>query len=267
MLYLCICNVIVVGLGKGGVGKFIMVVNLVVVLVCLGVCVGFLDVDIYGFSVLMMFGLSGCLESLDNKLIELLCVFGVEIMFIGYLIEDEMLMIWCGLMVMLVMMQFFNDMLWDDLDYLLIDLLLGIGDIQLMLIQKILLVGVVIVIMLQDIVMLDVKKVLKMFEKVEVLVLGLVENMVVYICSNCGYVEYLFGQGGGECMVVQYGVLLFGLLLLDIGIWEQGDVGILIVVVVLDLLVVQVYLWVVEWLVEEMGKCLWVSILILFLLF
>lgn len=213
-----------------------------------------------------MLGLFGCLESLDNKSIEFLCVFGVDIMLIGYLIEEDILMIWCGLMVILVMIQLFNDILWDDLDFLLIDLLLGMGDIQLILIQKILLVGVVIVIMLQDIVMLDVKKVLKMFEKVEVLVLGIVENMVVYMCSSCGYIEYLFGEGGGECMVVQYGVLLLGLLLLQIGICEQGDVGMLIIVVQLDLVLVQVYCYVVQCLIEEVGKCSWVLILILFLL-
>ncbi len=247
-------NVIAVGSGKGGVGKSTTAVNLAVALARLGARVGLLDADIYGPSVPTMLGLSGRPESPDNKSIEPLRAFGVETMSIGYLIEDETPMIWRGPMATSAMTQFFNDTLWDDLDYLLIDLPPGTGDIQLTLTQKIPLAGAVIVTTPQDIATLDAKKALKMFEKVEVPVLGIVENMAVHTCSNCGQVEHLFGDGGGQRMAAQYGVPLLGSLPLDIGIREQGDVGTPIVAAAPESPAAKAYLAAAERLVEEMGK-------------
>nr|WP_276540882.1 iron-sulfur cluster carrier protein ApbC [Stenotrophomonas chelatiphaga] len=218
-------NVVAVGSGKGGVGKSTTSVNLAVALQQLGVRVGLLDADIYGPSVPAMMGLSGRPESPDNKSIEPPRAFGVDTMSIGYLIDDETPMIWRGPMATSAMTQFFNDTLWDDLDVLLIDLPPGTGDIQLTLTQKIPLAGAVIVTTPQDIATLDARKALKMFEKVEVPVLGIVENMAVHTCSNCGQVEHLFGHGGGEKMAAQYGVPLLGSLPLQIDIREQGDAG------------------------------------------
>ncbi len=247
-------NVIAVGSGKGGVGKSTTAVNLAVALAKLGARVGLLDADIYGPSVPAMLGLSGRPESPDNKSIEPMRAFGVETMSIGYLIEDETPMIWRGPMATSAMTQFFNDTLWDDLDYLLIDLPPGTGDIQLTLTQKIPLAGAVIVTTPQDIATLDAKKALKMFEKVEVPVLGIIENMAVHTCSNCGQVERLFGQGGGERMAAQYGVPLLGSLPLEIGIREQGDAGTPITAAAPDSLAGQAYLRAAERLVEEMAK-------------
>ncbi|MNK42400.1 Septum site-determining protein MinD [compost metagenome] len=247
-------NVIAVGSGKGGVGKSTTAVNLAVALAKLGARVGLLDADIYGPSVPAMLGLSGRPESPDNKSIEPMRAFGVETMSIGYLIEDETPMIWRGPMATSAMTQFFNDTLWDDLDYLLIDLPPGTGDIQLTLTQKIPLAGAVIVTTPQDIATLDAKKALKMFEKVEVPVLGIIENMAVHTCSNCGQVEHLFGQGGGERMAAQYGVPLLGSLPLEIGIREQGDAGTPITAAAPDSLAGQAYLRAAERLVEEMAK-------------
>jgi len=218
-------NVVAVASGKGGVGKSTTSVNLAVALQQLGARVGLLDADIYGPSVPAMMGLSGRPESPDNKSIEPPRAFGVDTMSIGYLIEDETPMIWRGPMATSAMTQFFNDTLWDDLDVLLIDLPPGTGDIQLTLTQKIPLAGAVIVTTPQDIATLDARKALKMFEKVEVPVLGIVENMAVHTCSSCGHVEHLFGHGGGEKMAAQYGVPLLGSLPLQIDIREQGDAG------------------------------------------
>ena len=218
-------NVVAVGSGKGGVGKSTTSVNLAVALQQLGYRVGVLDADIYGPSVPAMLGLSGRPESPDNKSIEPPRAFGVDTMSIGYLIEDETPMIWRGPMATSAMTQLFNDTLWDDLDVLLIDLPPGTGDIQLTLTQKIPLAGAVIVTTPQDIATLDARKALKMFEKVEVPVLGIVENMAVHTCGHCGQVEHLFGAGGGERMAAQYGVPLLGSLPLQIEIREQGDAG------------------------------------------
>lgn len=247
-------NVIAVGSGKGGVGKSTTAVNLAVALARQGARVGILDADIYGPSVPAMFGLSGRPESPDNKSIEPMRAFGVDTMSIGYLIEDETPLIMRGPRATAAMTQLFEDTLWDDLDYLLIDLPPGTGDIQLTLTQKIPLAGAVIVTTPQDIATLDAKKALKMFEKVEVPVLGIVENMAVHTCSNCGQVEHLFGAGGGERMAVQYGVPLLGSLPLEIGIREQGDAGTPIVVAAPDSAAAQAYLRAAQRLVEEVGK-------------
>ena len=234
-------NVIAVGSGKGGVGKSTTAVNLALALAADGARVGVLDADVYGPSIPAMLGLSGRPDSPDNKSIEPMRAFGVEAMSIGLLVDQDTPMIWRGPMATSALMQLFNDTLWGDLDYLLIDLPPGTGDIQLTLAQKIPVAGAVIVTTPQDIATLDAKKALKMFEKVEVPVLGIVENMAVHTCSNCGHVEHLFGQGGGERMAAQYGVPLLGSLPLDIAIREQGDAGQPVVVAAPDSAVAQAY--------------------------
>ena len=234
-------NVIAVGSGKGGVGKSTTAVNLALALAAEGARVGLLDADVYGPSIPAMLGLSGRPDSPDNKSIEPMRAFGVEAMSIGLLVDQDTPMIWRGPMATSALMQLFNDTLWGDLDYLLIDLPPGTGDIQLTLAQKIPVAGAVIVTTPQDIATLDAKKALKMFEKVEVPVLGIVENMAVHTCSNCGHVEHLFGQGGGERMAAQYGVPLLGSLPLDIAIREQGDAGQPVVVAAPDSSVAQAY--------------------------
>ena len=234
-------NVIAVGSGKGGVGKSTTAVNLALALAAEGARVGLLDADVYGPSIPAMLGLSGRPDSPDNKSIEPMRAFGVEAMSIGLLVDQDTPMIWRGPMATSALMQLFNDTLWGDLDYLLIDLPPGTGDIQLTLAQKIPVAGAVIVTTPQDIATLDAKKALKMFEKVEVPVLGIVENMAVHTCSSCGHVEHLFGQGGGERMAAQYGVPLLGSLPLDIAIREQGDAGQPVVVAAPDSAVAQAY--------------------------
>jgi len=247
-------NVIAVGSGKGGVGKSTTSVNLAVALQQLGARVGVLDADIYGPSVPAMLGLSGRPESPDNKSIEPMRAFGVDTMSIGYLVEDETPLIMRAPRATAALTQLFEDTLWDDLDYLLIDLPPGTGDIQLTLVQKIPLAGAVIVTTPQDIATLDAKKALKMFEKVEVPVLGIVENMAVHTCSNCGHVEHLFGEGGGERMAAQYGVPLLGSLPLQIDIREQGDAGSPITAVQPESTAGQAYRRAAERLVEAVGK-------------
>ena len=247
-------NVIAVGSGKGGVGKSTTAVNLAVALQQLGARVGVLDADIYGPSVPAMLGLSGRPESPDNKSIEPMRAFGVETMSIGFLVDQDSPMIWRGPMATSALTQLFKDTRWDDLDYLIVDLPPGTGDIQLTLAQKIPVAGAVIVTTPQDIATLDARKALKMFEKVEVPVLGIVENMAVHTCSNCGHVEHLFGEGGGQRMAGQYGVPLLGSLPLDIGIREQGDVGMPIVAAAPGSAAARAYVAAAERMVEELGK-------------
>jgi ATP-binding protein involved in chromosome partitioning len=218
-------NVIAVGSGKGGVGKSTTAVNLALALHAEGARIGLLDADVYGPSIPTMLGLSGKPDSPDNKSIEPMRAFGIETMSIGFLVDAETPMIWRGPMATSALTQLFTDTLWGDLDYLLIDLPPGTGDIQLTLAQKIPVAGAVIVTTPQDIATLDAKKALKMFQKVEVPVLGIIENMALHVCSNCGHEEHLFGEGGGQRMAAQYGVPLLGSLPLDIAIREQGDAG------------------------------------------
>ncbi|WP_454830261.1 iron-sulfur cluster carrier protein ApbC [Pseudoxanthomonas wuyuanensis] len=234
-------NIIAIGSGKGGVGKSTTAVNLALALQLEGARVGVLDADVYGPSIPAMLGLSGKPESPDNKSIEPMRAFGVEAMSIGFLVEADTPMIWRGPMATSALTQLLNDTLWGDLDYLLIDLPPGTGDIQLTLAQKIPVAGAVIVTTPQDIATLDAKKALKMFEKVEVPVLGIIENMAVHTCSNCGHIEHLFGEGGGQRMAAQYRVPLLGSLPLDIAIREQGDAGQPVVVSAPDSAVAQAY--------------------------
>ena len=234
-------NVIAVGSGKGGVGKSTTSVNLALALQAEGARVGILDADVYGPSVPAMLGLSGKPESPDNKSIEPMRAFGVEAMSIGFLVDADMPMIWRGPMATSALTQLFNDTRWGDLDYLLVDLPPGTGDIQLTLAQKIPVAGAVIVTTPQDIATLDAKKALKMFQKVDVAVLGIIENMALHVCSSCGHEEHLFGEGGGQRMAAQYGVPLLGSLPLDISIREQGDVGRPVVVSAPDSAVAEAY--------------------------
>ena len=222
-------------------GKSTTAVNLALALHADGARVGLLDADVYGPSIPAMLGLSGRPDSPDNKSIEPMRAFGVEAMSIGLLVDQDTPMIWRGPMATSALMQLFTDTLWGDLDYLLIDLPPGTGDIQLTLAQKIPVAGAVVVTTPQDIATLDARKALKMFEKVEVAVLGIVENMAVHTCSSCGHVEHLFGEGGGQRMAAQYGVPLLGSLPLDIAIREQGDAGRPVVVAAPDSAAAQAY--------------------------
>lgn len=218
-------NIIAVGSGKGGVGKSTTAVNLAVALAQDGARVGLLDADIYGPSVPMMLGLHGRPDSPDGKSIEPMRAHGVEAMSIGLLVDQDTPMIWRGPMATSALSQLLNDTRWGDLDYLIVDLPPGTGDIQLTLAQKIPVAGAVIVTTPQDVATLDARKALKMFEKVQVPVLGLIENMAVHVCTRCGHAEHIFGEGGGQRMAEQYGVPLLGSLPLDVSIREFGDSG------------------------------------------
>lgn len=218
-------NIIAVGSGKGGVGKSTTAVNLAVALAQDGARVGLLDADIYGPSVPTMLGLHGRPDSPDGKSIEPLRAHDVLAMSIGLLVDQDTPMIWRGPMATSALSQLLNDTRWGELDYLIVDLPPGTGDIQLTLAQKIPVAGAVIVTTPQDVATLDARKALKMFEKVEVPVLGLVENMAVHVCSSCGHAEHIFGEGGGRRMAEQYGVPLLGSLPLDVEVRELGDSG------------------------------------------
>ena len=218
-------NVVAVASGKGGVGKSTVSVNLALALAAEGATVGILDADIYGPSQPRMLGLSGKPNSPDGKSIEPMRAHGLQAMSIGVLIDEDTPMIWRGPMVTQALMQLLTDTRWEDLDYLFIDLPPGTGDIQLTLSQKVPVSGAVIVTTPQDIALLDARKALGMFRKVEVPVLGVVENMATHICTNCGHEEHIFGQGGGARMAAEAGIAYLGDLPLDIRIREQADEG------------------------------------------
>ena len=211
--------------GKGGVGKSTTAVNLALALQAEGATVGILDADIYGPSIPRMLGCNGRPDSVDGKSLEPMIGHGIQSMSIGYLIEEDTPMIWRGPMVTQALEQLLNDTRWKNIDYLVVDLPPGTGDTQLTLAQKIPVSGAVIVTTPQDIALLDARKGLKMFEKVAVPVLGIIENMSMHICSHCGHAEPVFGEGGGARMAEQYQVNLLGSLPLDIHIREQADSG------------------------------------------
>ncbi len=222
-------NVIAVGSGKGGVGKSTTAVNLAAALMQEGLKVGVLDADIYGPSIPLMLGIEGKPDSPDGKHIEPMHAHGLEAMSIGFLVDADMPMIWRGPMATSALMQLFNDTRWGDLDVLVVDLPPGTGDVQLTLAQKIPVAGAVVVTTPQDVATLDARKALAMFNKVEVPVLGIIENMAVHVCSQCGHAEHVFGQGGGEAMAARYEVPLLGALPLDVRIRRQGDAGLPVV--------------------------------------
>lgn len=218
-------NIIAVASGKGGVGKSTTSVNLALALAAEGATVGLLDADIYGPSQPQMLGISGRPESTDGKSMEPMQAHGIQAMSIGFLIDNDTPMVWRGPMVTGALEQLLRETNWHDLDYLVIDLPPGTGDIQLTLAQKIPVTGAIIVTTPQDIALLDARKGLKMFEKVSIPILGIVENMSTHICSNCGHEEHIFGAGGGALMAKDYNVDLLGSLPLDIGIRTQADSG------------------------------------------
>jgi len=218
-------NIIAIASGKGGVGKSTTAVNLALALVAEGAKVGLLDADIYGPSQPQMLGISGRPESADGKSLEPMEAYGLQAMSIGFLIDVETPMVWRGPMVTQALQQLLNDTRWQDVDYLVIDLPPGTGDIQLTLAQQVPVTGAVIVTTPQDIALLDARKGLKMFEKVGIPILGIVENMSIHICSKCGHEEHIFGSGGGDRMAKDYEVQMLGALPLDISIREQGDGG------------------------------------------
>jgi ATP-binding protein involved in chromosome partitioning len=218
-------NIIAVASGKGGVGKSTTAVNLALALAAEGASVGILDADIYGPSQPMMLGITGRPESTDGKTMEPLENHGVQATSIGFLIDPDEPMVWRGPMVTQALQQLLDQTNWRNLDYLVVDMPPGTGDIQLTLSQKVPVTGAVIVTTPQDIALLDARKGLKMFEKVGIPILGVVENMSTHICSNCGHNEAIFGEGGGEKMCRDFGVDFLGKLPLTLSIREQTDSG------------------------------------------
>ena len=218
-------NIVAVASGKGGVGKSTTAVNLALALAAEGAAVGILDADIYGPSQPMMMGISGRPESADGSLMEPMENYGVLVMSIGFLVDEEDAMIWRGPMATQALEQLLRQTRWGQLDYLIIDMPPGTGDIQLTLSQKVPLTGAVIVTTPQDIALLDARKGVKMFEKVGVPILGLVENMAMHLCANCGHVEHIFGADGGKRLARDYAMDYLGALPLHMSIREQADSG------------------------------------------
>ncbi|MFM9924655.1 iron-sulfur cluster carrier protein ApbC [Variovorax sp. H27-G14] len=218
-------NIIAVASGKGGVGKSTTAANLALALASEGATVGLLDADIYGPSQPMMMGITGRPDSADGKTMEPMERHGVQVMSIGFLVDQDQAMIWRGPMATQALEQLLRQTNWKDLDYLIVDMPPGTGDIQLTLSQRVPMTGAVIVTTPQDIALLDAKKGIKMFEKVGVPILGIVENMAVHICSNCGHAEHIFGVDGGKNMAAEYQMEYLGALPLDIKIRLQADSG------------------------------------------
>jgi ATP-binding protein involved in chromosome partitioning len=218
-------NIVAIASGKGGVGKSTTAVNIALALAAEGAQVGLLDADIYGPSQPMMMGISGRPESPDGKNLAPMRNHGLQVMSIGFMVDADSPMVWRGPMATQALEQLLRQTLWQDIDYLIVDMPPGTGDIQLTLSQRVPLTGAVIVTTPQDIALLDAKKGLKMFEKVGVPILGIVENMAVHVCANCGHVEHIFGADGGKRMAEQYGVAVLGSLPLTLAIREQTDSG------------------------------------------
>ena len=234
-------NIIAVASGKGGVGKSTTAVNLALALSAEGANVGLLDADIYGPSQPRMLGVKKQPESKDGTSLEPVMSYDIQSMSIGYLVEEDTPMIWRGPMVTQALEQLIKDTRWRELDYLVVDLPPGTGDTQLTLAQKIPVSGAVIITTPQDIALLDARKGLKMFEKVNVPVLGVIENMSIHICSKCGHEEHIFGQGGGLRMAQETEVDFLGSLPLDISIRENTDSGKPCVVAEPDGRIAQIY--------------------------
>jgi ATP-binding protein involved in chromosome partitioning len=218
-------NIVAVASGKGGVGKSTTAVNLALALAAEGARVGLLDADIYGPSLPMMMGIEGRPESLDGANMEPMENYGVQVMSIGFLVAQDEAMIWRGPMATQALEQLLRQTNWKDLDYLVVDMPPGTGDIQLTLSQRVPMTGAIIVTTPQDIALLDAKKGIKMFEKVGVPILGIVENMAVHVCSNCGHVEHIFGTDGGKKMAAEYEMDYLGALPLNMQIRLQADSG------------------------------------------
>jgi ATP-binding protein involved in chromosome partitioning len=218
-------NIIAVASGKGGVGKSTTAANLALALAAEGASVGLLDADIYGPSQPMMMGIEGRPESEDGKTMDPLENYGVQVMSIGFLVDQDEAMIWRGPMATQALEQLLRQTNWRDLDYLIVDMPPGTGDIQLTLSQRVPMTGAVIVTTPQDIALLDAKKGIKMFEKVGVPILGLVENMAVHVCTQCGHIEHIFGEDGGKKMAASYGMDYLGALPLNMQIRLQADSG------------------------------------------
>ena len=218
-------NIIAVASGKGGVGKSTTAANLALALAAEGASVGILDADIYGPSVPMMLGLNAKPESRDGKTMDPLENYGVQVMSIGFLVAQDEAMIWRGPMATQALEQLLRQTNWRDLDYLVVDMPPGTGDIQLTLSQRVPMTGAVIVTTPQDIALLDAKKGIKMFQKVGVPILGIVENMAVHVCTQCGHAEHIFGADGGKKMALEYGMDYLGALPLDMQIRLQADSG------------------------------------------
>ena len=218
-------NIVAVASGKGGVGKSTTAVNLALALASEGASVGILDADIYGPSQPMMMGIAGRPESEDGKTMEPLENYGVQVMSIGFLVDADNPMIWRGPMATQALEQLLRQTNWRELDYLIVDMPPGTGDIQLTLSQRVPLTGAVIVTTPQDIALLDARKGIKMFEKVGVPILGVVENMAVHVCEKCGHVEHIFGAEGGKKMAAEYNIDYLGALPLNLSIRVQTDGG------------------------------------------
>ena len=218
-------NIIAVASGKGGVGKSTTAANLALALAAEGASVGMLDADIYGPSQPMMLGVSGRPETEDGKTMDPLVGHGIKVMSIGFLVEPDQAMIWRGPMATQALDQLLRQTNWGDVDYLIVDMPPGTGDIALTLSQRVPLTGAVIVTTPQDIALLDARKGLKMFEKDSVPILGIVENMAVHVCPKCGHVEHIFGADGGKRMAAEFGIDYLGALPLSLAIREQSDAG------------------------------------------
>ena len=234
-------NIIAISSGKGGVGKSTTTANLALALAAEGARVGILDADIYGPSQPMMMGVSGKPESHDGKTMEPLENHGVQVMSIGLLVSNDQAMIWRGPMATQALEQMLRQTNWKDLDYLLVDMPPGTGDIQLTLAQRVPMTGAIVVTTPQDIALIDARKGVQMFEKVGVPILGLVENMAVHVCTNCGHVEHIFGADGGRRMATEQGIDYLGALPLSLQIRVQADSGRPTVVAEPDSEVAQVY--------------------------
>jgi len=218
-------NIIAVSSGKGGVGKSTVAANLALALAAEGARVGMLDADIYGPSQPTMLGLQGQPQTVDGRMLEPMIGHGIQAISIGLLIDADQPMVWRGPMVTQALQQLLMQTHWQDVDYLVVDMPPGTGDIQLTLSQQVPVTGAIVVTTPQDIALIDAIKGLKMFEKVGVPILGIVENMAVHVCSKCGHAEHVFGAGGAERMSRDYGVTVLGSLPLDLRIREQADSG------------------------------------------